>query len=752
MAINESETTELYQARVQAVFKQMPIILWSDLIAGSLLLLMALFLPESRSVFAYYWYGALASVTVLSFVTISHFRRLQVETHNPQNLERLMALIVVMSGLLWGNTWVIAPSAGFLEAPRGAILMFPVAMLANAIINLSTIRKLFLCFAIPATVCQVIFSLYQGTFRDLQIAFVLPLILLFASLLATRIGNDLNQIIKLKLKNEKLDKKLKHDQEILGHRETELLERIEREEALLLEKKNSDSELQIAAKEKLLILDAVNEGIFGINSTGDVSFVNAMALNFLHFEQSEILGKPALAIFCDTSETSLDVTAREIIDNCLTQGESIQNVSGIFCGKAELLLPVRFSSRPITKDGQLAGAVVSFQDMTKQIEMEARLLQSQKMEAIGRITGGVAHDFNNLLTVILGNLQFLKRRLVNDGRENDSQLIETLVKAAKNGAELNGRLLSFSREQALKSKPEDINEFLLDMKNFLGRSLGENIEFSLDLCDEPSTVIIDRSQLENVLLNLCVNSRDAMPDGGKVSITSKRIWHTDTLLPSASKAVPKEYVEITLTDNGIGIPAEIQDKIFDPFFTTKPMGEGSGFGLSTAFGFLNQSGGTITVKSRQGEWTKFTLLIPFVENNSPAKVIDENQQESQEQYSGTILVVEDDSGVRDVATQMLLESGFKVIAANDGNSGLEHFDLNPNIDLVFSDIMMPGGMTGIDMAKLILKRKPETPILLATGYTEKILKKAIEEDFNVTCISKPYDTESLPSLINSMLS
>lgn len=751
MAINDSETSELYQARVNSVFNQIPIILCSDLVAGSLLFLMAEFVPDSQSIFAYYWFGVLLSVTALSFITISHFSRLQVQANSPKHLERLMALIAVSSGLLWGNTWVIAPYAEFLEAPRGAILMFPIAMLANAIINLSTIRKLFLCFAIPALTSQVIFAVYQGTARDLQIAFILPLVLLFASLLATRVGNDLNQTIKLRLKNEQLDKKLSNDQEILERRETELQNRIEREDALLLEKKNSDEKLQNAAKEKLLLLDAVSEGIFGINSNGDISFVNAMALDFLHFEESEVLGKSALDIFCDISETSLDLTARELMKKCLVHGEPIQNISGSFCGKAEMLLPVRFSSRPITEDGLLTGAVVSFQDMSKQIEMEARLLQSQKMEAIGRITGGVAHDFNNLLTVILGNLQFLKRRLINDGRISDTNLIETLIKAAKNGAELNTRLLSFSREQALESKPADINNILLDMESFLGGALGENIEFTLSLCDEPSSVEIDRTQFENVLLNLCVNARDAMPEGGKLTITSRRVFHTDTLAPSTAKVRPKDYIEITITDDGAGIPAEIQDKIFDPFFTTKAMGEGSGFGLSTAFGFLHQSGGTITVNSRQGEWTTFTLRIPFIESFPPPKLLREQQLGSRKQYNGTILVVEDDFGVRNIATQMLVESGFKVIAANDGNSGLENFILNPGIDLVFSDIMMPGGMTGIDMAKLILEKQPDTPILLATGYTENMLKEAMEEDFNVTCISKPYDTDSLPSLINSMI-
>ena len=416
----------------------------------------------------------------------------------------------------------------------------------------------------------------------------------------------------------------------------------------------------------------------------------------------------------------------------------MQSATGVFCGKDEPIIPVQFFCRPIIEDSNLIGAVVSFIDMTNQIEMESKLLQSQKMEAIGRITGGVAHDFNNLLTLIMGNLQFLKRRLADDGRVDETEIIDKLVKAAKNGADLNKRLLSFSREQALLSKAENINSILGDMESFIRGIIGEDVNLVLKLDEDETTAKIDKTQFENVIVNLCVNAKDEMPSGGELTIATRRVKLHESANGMSMSNIERDYIEITVSDNGMGIPADIQDKVFDPFFTTKAMGEGSGFGLSTAFGFLQQSGGNISVESRQGEWTRFTLHLPVAIEDSSTHQTGPARSKTDVQYSGTVLLVEDDSGV-------------SVIAANDGNSGLERFNNNPNIDLVFSDIMMPGGMNGIDMAKRILQEKPTTPILLATGYTQQSLKDKIDESDHITCISKPYDTEKLPGLINSMM-
>lgn len=744
----------VHRAQIDSLFRQLPLILGVDAASGTMLVLFALTFAETIYVGTYLWFATLLASCGFFYL----FARSQVNVastaENIKSRERTLLALVIVSGLIWGCTWLLAPISAqeLVVPPKGATLIWFCLMIANATIVLSVNRKMYLAFAIPAMAMHIAFSLYMGSQQDIQIAGSLAIIFIFTYFMAMRIGRDLNSTIRLRLRNNELDIKLNNDAEILRQREEELVTRIRREEALLLEKQDSDSKLAMAAKEKLLLLDAVGEGIFGINNVGNITFVNAMALQLLHLTESEVIGENAMEIICrSNTETGKEARTRKSINLCLLQGQSVQNATGVFCGKDEVILPVSFSCRPIIEEDKLIGAVVSFSDMTKQLEMESKLLQSQKMEAIGRITGGVAHDFNNLLTVIMGNLQFLKRRLTGEERVGEIEIIDNLVKAAKNGADLNKRLLSFSREQALLSKAEDINTILSDMESFIRGVIGEEIELQMELSEDSSTVKIDKTQFENVIVNLCVNAKDAMPDGGKLTIASRRVKLAEPVGNETENTGEQEYIELTITDNGMGIPAEIQDKIFDPFFTTKQMGEGSGFGLSTAFGFLQQSGGNISVKSRAGEWTTFTLHLPFISNESKGQVIGASDEKAQEQYSGTILLVEDDSGVRDVATQMLLEAGFTVIAANDGNSGLERFNNNPGIDLVFSDIMMPGGMNGIDMAKRILLEKPATPILLATGYTQQILKDKIDESDHIVCISKPYDTDKLPELINSML-
>ncbi|MDG1024446.1 MAG: histidine kinase dimerization/phospho-acceptor domain-containing protein [Gammaproteobacteria bacterium] len=379
-------------------------------------------------------------------------------------------------------------------APKGTTLIWFCLMLANATVVLSVNRKLFLSFAIPAVGLHVAFSLYKGSTQDLQIAGALIVVLAFCYFMAMRIGRDLNRTIRLRLRNSELDKKLSADEETLKLREEELITRIKHEEALLLEKQATDNKLAMAAKEKLLLLDAVGEGIFGINSVGNISFVNAMALQLLKLRESEIIGENALSIICRTStQAGREATTRKSINLCLLQGQSVQSATGVFCGKDELIIPVQFSCRPIIEDSKLIGAVVSFIDMTNQLEMESKLQQLQKMEVIGRITGGVAHDFNNLLTVIMGNLQFLKRRLADDERVDETEIIDKLVKAAKNGADLNKRLLSFSREQALLSKAEDINSILGDMKSFVRGIIGEDVDLVLNLNKDATSAKIDKT-------------------------------------------------------------------------------------------------------------------------------------------------------------------------------------------------------------------------------------------------------------------
>lgn len=753
MLTQRLNSQHIYREQVESIFEQLPNIIWSGIAAGSILFVFALIAGEEQTLATYYWYAALLLISALGMVSAGRYRKLAAAPVSPESKERLLIWIALLTGLVWGNTWVMAPfsadGAGMLfKAPRGATLIWPCALLTSAAVTLPAIKKLFFSFAIPMALFQLGFVIYLGSAKDLQLASGLAVVYAFLGYLALRINVSLNRSISLKIQNEILDRKLSEDKKILDQREAELLDRIKREEELLTEKRSTDSQLKMAVKEKLLLLDSIGEGIFGINNLGNISFVNAMALSLLDLKEEEVLGQNALELFCNSNaNTGKEAETRRSLDACLQEGTPAQQVNGIFCGKDELIIPVTFSCRPITEQENTVGAVVSFFDISNQLAMEAKLLQSEKMEAVGRISGGVAHDFNNLLTVIMGNLQFLKKRIPNDENLTESKLIDKIMTASQSGADLNKRLLNFSREQALESAPENLNQVLVEMRAFLRRALGEEIRLELNLADTETVVMIDRTQFENVIVNLCVNARDAMPEGGRV-ILATRAAQISKPNPAAGEA---EVIQLTVSDSGMGIPEDIQDKIFDPFFTTKAVGKGSGFGLSTAFNFMQQSGGNITVNSRLGEGTTFTLDIPIADEEKLTVQAQQPATTSYKQFKGTVLVVEDDMGVRDVATQMLLDAGYRVITASNGHAGLEQFYKNSAIDLVFSDIVMPGGMSGVEMAEKIHASKPETPILLATGYTEKILTDRIPKSSNINCISKPYDTDKLPRFINSMM-
>jgi CheY-like chemotaxis protein len=261
-------------------------------------------------------------------------------------------------------------------------------------------------------------------------------------------------------------------------------------------------------------------------------------------------------------------------------------------------------------------------------------------------------------------------------------------------------------------------------------------------------------QLENAILNLCVNAKDAMPNGGVLTIATSLTSEPILRLGEGRKTLVtdgKPFIELTISDNGSGMPSEVREKIFEPFFTTKSKGRGTGLGLSTVYGFLNQSGGNIVVESQLGVGTKFRLFLPPGREDLTFTAAKENKVMSSAQHAGTILVVEDNESVRDVAVQMLRRAGYKVIEAADGSLGLLKFEAHPEIDLVFSDVIMPGGLNGIEMAEQMLLLRADLPILLATGFTEKRLRDKIENRSDIHCVAKPYDTNKLPQLIAGML-
>ena len=730
--------------QVYSTLKKLPLILLADMLVATYLFVALVALTNSW--LPAFWYGILATSCLLRALFVygnsRKPRRILTSLKSRWNFVFFGALF---GGFVWSCIWFfLPPHAGSVE--YGLVVLWQCGVLAGAAASLSIIRSVFFAFIASPVFVTLGFLLIDGTGSSSVLAGAFVSYVFFIIPLAMHIGSELNRGFSLELVNTNLEKELKLDRKRLISKEAELAQGRIREKDLIQDKAHADKKLQAAAEERLLLLESIEEGIFGINSIGKITFINNSALALLGYSEDDIVGERVVRLIRRrgvNADTFIDWL--NAITVCYQKGASSNAIQGEFVGKNEKVLPVRFSCWPINKEGRIIGAVVSFSDITKQKEMEELLIQSQKMEAIGRITGCVSHDFNNLLTVIMGNLQFLRKLADKDSRMLD--LITKIMNAARNGSDLVNRLLGFSKEQRLTLETHDVNEVLLEVKSFLGRILGEKIQFSLNLPDEECFATTDKTQLQNAILNLCVNARDAMPEGGKLSISASKVEPGWAGVEGNAGA---EYVELVVEDSGTGMSAEIQSQIFEPFFTTKDLSKGTGLGLSTVYGFLKQSGGNVTVSSEINKGTIFKLYVPsaspqqFTSENTPVVIQDAK-------YQGTILVVEDDDNVRSVAAHMLVDAGFEVVTAKDGHSGLEQFKNHPEIDLVFSDIIMPGGMTGIEMAKRILKKKPNAPILLATGYTEKVLKDSIPKTGNIICVPKPYDTNELPKVAHSLI-
>ncbi|WKA28196.1 CHASE3 domain-containing protein [Bradyrhizobium roseum] len=396
--------------------------------------------------------------------------------------------------------------------------------------------------------------------------------------------------------------------------------------------------------------------------------------------------------------------------------------------------------------GEFSGAALIYHDVTAGRDIERKLHQSQKLDAIGKLTGGVAHDFNNMLTVITGTTEILVAEL---GGRSDLQDVAALIdQAADRCSELIKHLLAFARKQPLQPRNVDINETIQEMCKLLKPTLGEQIEVRLRLADNMPTVHIDPSQLANALLNLAINARDAMPHGGKLILEAADVVLDEAYARMNPDARSGAYAMVAVTDTGSGMPPGVRDKIFEPFFTTKETGRGTGLGLSMVYGFVKQSGGHIKVYSEEGLGTTFKLYLPTAAGSADAVApVVEHARGAGE----TVLVVEDDDLVRGFVLAQLNSLGYKTLAATDSRAALELEERGAAFDLLFTDMIMPGGLTGRQLADEMERRRPGTKVLYTSGYTEDAIVHHGRLDPGVLLLSKPYRKSELSSMVRRAL-
>jgi len=388
-------------------------------------------------------------------------------------------------------------------------------------------------------------------------------------------------------------------------------------------------------------------------------------------------------------------------------------------------------------------------EMAARAHAEEALRQAQKMEAVGQLTGGIAHDFNNMLTGILGGINVAKRRISNGRLEDVDRFMDAATESANRAAALIARLLAFSRRQTLDAKALDVNAQLFATKELLRRTLPENIFIEVIADPEAGNVLADANQLESAILNLAINARDAMPDGGKLTIKSERSIIDRAKSRAPTDLQPGIYVAISVIDTGVGMPPDVIEKVFEPFFTTKPIGQGTGLGLSMIYGFAQQSGGQVQVSSVPGEGTVITLLLPAtdMEDNQAGNNPTESALEGRGQV---VLVVEDDESVRLLISEALAEMDYQVLEAGDANTALPQLASDRHIDLMISDVGLPG-MNGRQLAEIARQHRPKLPILFVTGYAENAATKASFLGTNMAMIAKPFQIDELASKIAEMV-
>ena len=399
------------------------------------------------------------------------------------------------------------------------------------------------------------------------------------------------------------------------------------------------------------------------------------------------------------------------------------------------------SGRDITEEKNRAEALDRAEDA---------LRQAQKMEAVGQLTGGLAHDFNNLLAVISGGLEVIEKSIARGRMDNVERFLSTAKGAVKRAAALTHRLLAFSRRQTLDPKPTNINRLTAEWEDLIRRTVGPGIHVEVVGAGGLWSTLVDPNQLENALLNLCINARDAMPEGGRLTIETANKW-LDDRAAAERDLPPGQYVSLCVTDTGVGMPGDVIAKAFDPFFTTKPLGEGTGLGLSMTYGFARQSGGQVRIYSEVGKGTTVCIYLPRhgreeTERSAPASAQSRPSGDGQ-----MVLVVDDEPSVRMLVAEVLDEAGYGTIEAADGASGLRALQTAPRVDLLITDVGLPGGMNGRQVADAARSLRPGLKVLFITGYAENAVVGNGHLEKGMAILTKPFAMEALARKIKEVL-
>ncbi|RFB79903.1 hybrid sensor histidine kinase/response regulator [Methylovirgula sp. 4M-Z18] len=510
--------------------------------------------------------------------------------------------------------------------------------------------------------------------------------------------------------------------------------------------KNAQDEL--AAREAHLrsILDTVPEAMIVIDEQGTVTSFSAAAAQLFGYDADEVVGRNVKMLMPEPYRAEHD----NYIGRYLSTGEArIIGYGRVVKGltKDGATFPMELAVGEAQSNGQriFTGFI---RDLTSRQRMEDELRQAQKMEAIGQLTGGLAHDFNNLLTVITGNLEMLEMSL---STSNQRELLREAQDAAQDGAKLTGQLLAFGRRQPLNPKPTDLAPLIANFSELLRRTLGESIKLTIQVNGSEHLCVVDAAQLQNALLNLAINARDAMPRGGNLTIETSHVRLDADYAQMYPEVRTGRYVLIAVTDTGGGMSEDVRQRAFEPFFTTKATGAGTGLGLSMVYGFVKQSGGNIQIYSELDRGTSIRIFLPLAEAFQAGGELAAGHVDAGTLPRGseTILVVEDDARVRRVTIARLRSLGYQVIEADNGTAALALLAAHPKIAMIFTDVVMPGGLSGDELAEAALIARPDLKILFTSGYAEPaIARQGLGAG---AWLKKPYTAAELAKKVREIL-
>jgi PAS domain S-box-containing protein len=517
----------------------------------------------------------------------------------------------------------------------------------------------------------------------------------------------------------------------------------------LTDRRAAEAELRASEERfRLLVQSVTDYAIYMLDPEGRVTSWNAGAERFKGYSAEEIMGEHFSRFYTEEDlaagipTIALETASRE--GRFEAEGWRKRKDGSRFWASV-IIDPIR------NEAGELIGYAKVTRDLSEKRAIEEQLRQSQKMEAVGQLTGGLAHDFNNLLTGIGGSLEMMQVRIAQGRTGELDRYVVAAQGAVKRAAGLTHRLLAFSRRQTLDPKPTNANRLLSGLGDLVRRTVGPSVKVEVVEASGLWPILVDPNQLENAVLNLCINARDAMPDGGNITIETANKWLDDRAARQHDLPVG-QYVSICVTDTGTGMTPEVIAKAFDPFFTTKPIGEGTGLGLSMIYGFARQSGGQIRIYSEVGQGTTMCLYLP--RHTDPAVLDEELEQSDNEGASGegeVVLIIDDDPTIRMLVAEVLADSGYKVMQAQDGPAGIKLLDSNARIDLLITDVGLPGGMNGRQVADAARVKRRDLKVLFITGYAENAVMGQTRLDDGMFVMTKPFQMDVLAKRIREII-